>query len=257
MLNKTLFIGKYFKELDEIDSTNSFANTLIKNGEAKNGMVIFTQNQTSGKGQRENIWLSDPYKNLTFSIILKTDFIIVADQFLLNMSVSNAVLEFTKSIIDQSKHKCEIKWPNDILVDGRKISGILIENSIKNYSLNWTIIGIGYNLNQKKIQIFNRSKFQAISATDLTMDYYDIEEHLENLCCIIEKWYLILRGNQFKEIINAYKSNLYGLNKELEFKWKGEIETFKIIGVGRNGNIEIINKVGLKMDIPFNQLKYN
>jgi len=70
MVDKTIFVGKYFKELESVDSTNSFAAELVKKNEAKHGMIVFTTHQTNGKGQREKVWNSEPKKNLTFSLTI-------------------------------------------------------------------------------------------------------------------------------------------------------------------------------------------
>ena len=115
--------------LDTIDSTNSEA--LRRLPELPGGTVLAAREQTAGRGQRGNTWFTDPGKNLTFSIILKNLPLSALEAVRLNFLTSVAVASFLES----HGVKAAIKWPNDIYVDGRKICGMLIENSLPLHSL--------------------------------------------------------------------------------------------------------------------------
>lgn len=137
MKNKTDIIW-----LDSIDSTNDEARRRILT--LDNLSVLSALEQKGGRGQRENKWHSAPNQNLTFSIILKQPPIKAANQFCISEITAVTLVKFLSDygII------ADIKWPNDIYVSGKKICGILIENSLKGQSIEWTIIGIGLNVNQ-------------------------------------------------------------------------------------------------------------
>ena len=138
--------------LDTVDSTNNEVRRRISG--LDNLSVLSVMSQTKGRGQRGNIWLSEPGENLLFSVILKyserlgdTDLIppvLAYDQFVISQLTSLAVVDLlaTHDIV------ARIKWPNDIYAGDEKICGILIENSLKGSEIDWSIIGIGLNVNQ-------------------------------------------------------------------------------------------------------------
>ena len=152
-----LFIGRNVIKLDTVDSTNRYANDLLNcnfnDGSVKkiyDGTVVLARTQRSGKGRRGNNWESEPCKNLTFSIILYPGFLKASDQFRLNKVISLGIYDHVRSIIMQHDEKCDrtvsIKWPNDIYAGSDKISGILLENAIRQDKISHSIIGIGLNI---------------------------------------------------------------------------------------------------------------
>jgi BirA family biotin operon repressor/biotin-[acetyl-CoA-carboxylase] ligase len=100
--------------------------------------------QTAGRGQRGNGWSSRRGENLIFSIVLKNPEVPAREQFVINEITSLSVADF----LAMHGISARIKWPNDIYVGKRKICGILIENSLKGMEIDWSIIGIGLNVNQ-------------------------------------------------------------------------------------------------------------
>ena len=121
-------------------STNNEAMTLIKEKKSEHGLVINTYAQTKGRGQHQNSWHSQDGQNLTFSMILHPQFLAPTEQFQLTMLCSLSITSFLTSL---SGKMFDIKWPNDILYQNKKICGILIENIIKGKALAHSIIGIG------------------------------------------------------------------------------------------------------------------
>ena len=133
--------------LDTVDSTNDEARRHIS--DIDNLSVLSALEQTAGRGQRGNRWTSRPGENLTFSIVLKSPVLMADDHFALNEIAALSVTDF----LSIYGIKAEIKWPNDIYVDGRKICGILIENSFRGKSISTSIIGIGLNINQRNFDV--------------------------------------------------------------------------------------------------------
>ena len=132
---------------DSVDSTNNEAKRRIDS--LADLSVISAVEQTAGRGQRGNIWLSDPGKNLTFSIAVKYGGELFADaspenEFVINGIISLSVVE----LLAVHGIDARIKLPNDIYVNGKKICGILIEHSVLGSSLVHSIIGVGLNVNQ-------------------------------------------------------------------------------------------------------------
>src|SRR4051812_18760955 len=145
---ETLFIGKNILFLPETDSTNSYAIELLKNVNPPDGTVVHTARQLRGKGQRGAAWTTEPVSNLTISIIVKPAFLSLANQYFLYIVSALAVHDTTAEFLAPRQFDIKIKWPNDILVNRKKIAGILIENRITGNLINASVIGIGINVNQ-------------------------------------------------------------------------------------------------------------
>ena len=128
--------------LERVDSTNDEARRHIS--EIDNLSVVSALEQTKGRGQHGNTWLSMPGENLTFSLIVK-DFRIKANE---QSAISQATALSLTKLLGRYGIEARIKWPNDIYAGDNKICGILIENSLKGMEIDWSIIGIGLNVNQ-------------------------------------------------------------------------------------------------------------
>ena len=128
--------------LERVDSTNDEARRHIS--EIDNLSVVSALEQTKGRGQRGNTWLSLAGENLTFSLIVK-DFRIKANE---QSAISQATALSLTKLLGRHGIEARIKWPNDIYAGDNKICGILIENSLKGMEIDWSIICIGLNVNQ-------------------------------------------------------------------------------------------------------------
>ncbi len=138
----TKFIGRNFVYIDEIDSTNTF---LLKTTEfTENGTVLFAEFQSEGKGRRNRQWKSEKGQNLTFSVLL-TENINAETPNLYSFAASLAVVYALENLYQL---KPEVKWPNDVLVNNKKIAGILTETTFQDSSITKMVIGIGINVNQ-------------------------------------------------------------------------------------------------------------
>src|SRR5687768_6331304 len=110
---QTLFTGRELVELEQIDSTNNYALDRIHQDSAGEGLVVVAAEQSAGKGQRGNAWLSRAGEKLTFGVVYRPAFLRVEQQFLLNKMASLAVCDFIADILQAP---VKIKWPNDIYV---------------------------------------------------------------------------------------------------------------------------------------------
>jgi len=135
----------YIIKLSAIDSTNSYLKELATHNPLENLSVVWTLNQTNGRGQMGASWISDQDKNLTFSVLVKDVLQNIESLYDLNICVAVTLIEVLK---EYNLPKLAIKWPNDILADQKKIGGVLIENTIKSTGEYLSIVGIGINVNQ-------------------------------------------------------------------------------------------------------------
>jgi BirA family biotin operon repressor/biotin-[acetyl-CoA-carboxylase] ligase len=215
-------VGKNLVFVPECHSTNTLAMELSQRGSSAEGTIVITDNQHSGRGQRGNQWVSEPGKNLTFSLILKPTFLKPDQQFRLTMVVSLAVADYVQSKVHSS---VKIKWPND-----EKICGILIENSLSGDTIQSAVAGIGLNINQTLFPNLNATSINQETAKD-----YALENELPLLLRAIEIRYLQLREGSITLLENDYLRNLYR---------KGELHTFNTIGGALNGMIEGVDQRG-------------
>ncbi len=219
-------------------STNDIAMEMVRKSDTREGTVIITDEQVKGRGQRGNEWLTTPGKNITLSLILKPNFIKATNQYFLNMAISIAVNNTIKYYLD--KLKCEIKWPNDILVNRKKIAGILIENNLTGRNLEYSIVGIGLNVNQLD---FNGLKGTSLKQ-ELEVDF-SLREVLQKLIENIEAYYLKLKASKNSEIKEEYLESLLGYKTRLrfrsEYEFDGLIEDVSdtgILSVFINGSVK-------------------
>ncbi|MGB0914655.1 MAG: biotin--[acetyl-CoA-carboxylase] ligase [Crocinitomicaceae bacterium] len=150
-------IGRKIIHLDSVDSTNNYTANLVRENNIGHGTVILADEQFAGRGQRASEWVVKPGENLTFTVFLDNVNVAVVDQFVLTQIVSLSLVE----VLSQFNLNPEIKWPNDIFVNGKKIAGVLIENQLKSNLIKSSIIGIGLNVNQTDFYDFIATSVKA------------------------------------------------------------------------------------------------
>jgi BirA family biotin operon repressor/biotin-[acetyl-CoA-carboxylase] ligase len=228
---KTLFLGKNIVFVPDCHSTNSFALNLCHDSSIHDGTVVITDCQTAGRGQRGNTWEAEPGKNLTFSIIIKPIFLSVREQFYLNIFTSLAVYDLLR---DKTNAAISIKWPNDVLVDAKKISGILIENHIQGHQVSQSVIGIGLNVNQVNFSVNTATSFREIVNHD-----QDLSAILEDLLVCIEARYLQLRQQKLSSLKDQYLAAMYWRHEKHVFTSDGNLFEGVIMGIDNDGKLLI------------------
>ena len=229
-MNK-FFLNKKL-HFDTLNSTNETLGQLSKKIELQNGFYITADYQKSGKCQNNDKWDSNPKENLLISIFLNLD-LNIENLFMLNQLASLAVLDTLSKFLEQ---KIEIKWPNDVYVDSKKISGILINNIVKGGIINSSVIGIGINVNQTN---FNQ-KYIATSMKLLNKKDFELNEIEKMLMKNIKKQSMILLEKKVSLLSSRYNNHLYGKNLDSLFILNKKRIYAKIIEVNQNGKIKLM-----------------
>ena len=221
---QTSFIGKNIEYFSFTDSTNDDASELISNNEAPHGTLLITDYQKKGRGRRDNKWLSTPGDNLTFSLILKENNNSHLGLFSILSGV--ALIEGIKKFADIT---CYLKWPNDIMLNDKKIGGILIERKKKN-SDTYLIIGIGLNVNQEEIP----TELQHI-ASSLRIENSTPIQREPLLAFILNEFEKLYKNNQKKWISN-WKKYCGHINKKITFHRDNTLIKGYFLDIDNDGN---------------------
>lgn len=169
-----------YVHVPETGSTSTLASSLTP-PPAGRCVVVYADRQSAGRGQRGNSWESEPGKNLTFSMVYTPERWPATMQFTLSMAVALGMYDALKGLV--AGDCVRIKWPNDIYFNDYKISGILIENSLKGGDLSRSIIGIGLNVNQTE---WLSDAPNPLSLRQITGRQYDLTSVLERVAeCVV------------------------------------------------------------------------
>lgn len=141
---ETEWLGTEFQYLEQTDSTNTLLRR-VPTDELVHGTVLLADRQLKGRGQFQREWLSEPFRNLTFTVGLKP-----AATRAPSLITPSAALAVVTVLNEEWGDRFYIKWPNDIMVEGRKLGGILTECVFNGSRLDRVLIGIGLNVNQTR-----------------------------------------------------------------------------------------------------------
>jgi BirA family biotin operon repressor/biotin-[acetyl-CoA-carboxylase] ligase len=198
-------LGKKIHSFAEIASTNLHAYQRAQEGGAE-GEVFIAEAQTNGKGRMGRSWVSPPYLNLYLSVILRPE--LRPDQApQMTLMAAVAVAETIQSFLGFAP---EIKWPNDILVKGKKLSGILAESSAEPTRLFFVVLGIGVNLNYPRERMPEAIRESATSLMILTQKPVDRSLFARELIQDLDRWYGEFESQGFAAIRQRWES-FFGL----------------------------------------------
>ncbi|MBA3649027.1 MAG: biotin--[acetyl-CoA-carboxylase] ligase [Chitinophagales bacterium] len=216
----------------DLTSTNEHAAALIQQQDVIEGTLIRADFQSGGKGYAGNSWQSEKGKNLLLSIILKPKFLPAKRQFFLNQVISLAVAATVEDFV--IKENVKIKWPNDILFGEKKIAGILIENSVQGNFIQYSIVGVGLNVNQIN---FSGLQKKATSMACITGKKFSLNKVLDDLCEKLEYRYLQLKNNHVDQIQKDYMKQLFRVEEESDYSTAGKTFMGKIVGLTAEGKL--------------------
>lgn len=224
MISKGSFIT-----LGSIDSTNNFALEAVRSGMAAHGMTWFARFQSSGKGQLGKKWESAPGENIIMSTAFQPGTIFQEKLFHFNALISLVCLKLLK---EKTGLEIKLKWPNDLYVGDKKLGGILIENIFRGNSWNWSVVGIGINVNQC---FSDHPDLKASSIFDLTGEKNDPEALAKELHIRLMNETDNCNENMIFHLTESYNNHLYKKDDLVRLK-KGNLSFETIVtGVDENG----------------------
>lgn len=233
-----------------IQSTNSDLKRLLSEDvNLPHLTVVSTAFQTSGRGQRENSWESENGKNLLFSLLLRPISLKATEAFAISRIVSVAIVKFLGKYVSE----VSIKWPNDIYWRDKKICGILIENSIMGEYLDTSVVGVGFNINQRE---FSQNLPNPVSLTNITGKEFLLDNMLAGVVAAIEEEFVSYLEDGAKKTNDIYHQLIYRLNTKALYKVaEGTVEA-EIQGVCSDGRLILKHSDGNLRYYAFKEVTY-
>jgi BirA family biotin operon repressor/biotin-[acetyl-CoA-carboxylase] ligase len=233
-LLKTNRLGKSIHAFDEQDSTQDYANAL-PNIESVHGTIVIARKQKMGKGRMGRSWIS-PKGGLWMSIIFRPEFSvnsIIFTQFMGSLAIAEAIMEVTNI-------RCTLKWPNDILINEKKVCGILVDVNLESED-KIIVMGVGLNANIETSLVNDNLTDDSIKATSLKKEYGN-EIDLVNLTkAIIDRveyyYYDLLSTGKTMEIIDLWKKNSDIIGKRGIVYDGNEKVVGKVIDIDKDGSL--------------------
>ena len=209
---------------------------MLKRSQPMEGTCVVTDYQSEGRGQRSNVWCSNPRENLLASFILYPPSRLAQQPFLLSkavaLAVRNTVASFTTGNV-------QIKWPNDILIDGKKTAGILLENQWAGNNWQSSIAGIGINVNQKEFALEKATSLAISGNQSASVDTVLIELQRR----LFQEYALLCNGSD-RNIDDNYHQHLFGTEEYYLYQSSDGNLKAKIVRVGEDGRLEIVTENG-------------
>ena len=230
---RTSYIGRNYIHFTSIDSTNLYCKRNFKS--LSHGSVIVSEEQTNGKGRLDRNWYSPAKQGLYFSLLLKPT-INLKDAPKISIIAATATCIALKNL----GYNPYIKWPNDIIINNKKICGILSELIGDMYSINALIVGIGLNVNNSLNEFSNDIKEKASSLKIENGFSLNRSEILAEILNIFEDLYTEFTFNNFSDIYEKYKSFSLLIDKEV-FLLKNS-NKYKVIvkDINSDGSIKVL-----------------
>jgi BirA family biotin operon repressor/biotin-[acetyl-CoA-carboxylase] ligase len=232
----TRLIGKKVYYFDTLSSTMDIAMKLGMEG-AQEGTVVVAEAQTKGKGRLGRSWLSPKYKGIYFSLILRPQ-VLPQECPLLTLLAAVSVVEGVrrKTAID-----LQIKWPNDLLVHGKKVAGILTELKAETDGISFIVIGVGINVNNDGKSLIP----SASSLKECRKEEVSRVELLQEILRAIEENYTLFKEQGSAQIIEKWRNDNVTLGKRVKVIGRDELLEGDAVDIDADGGLLVRNDSGM------------
>jgi len=239
---KTQMFGKeilYYPKLK--GSSNKKAGELIREKRIPAGTVVIASLQTEGKGRRGKVWES-PSGGTWFSIIIKPNMSIQETarlSLVFAVAISNALDRYVPL-------KTELKWPNDVYYQGKKLCGILLETSGEIDQVDYVVVGVGINVNLGKESFSELTREKATSLLIASGRRYKLENVLVDVLVSMEKYYNLLLAQGFNTILHEFKDKCFHLNQNVAIQVVHQVVKGKNLDIDEMGSLLVKTENGVE-----------
>ena len=241
---KTKLIGKRVYYFEEIDSTQNFAQQIALN-KKEDGTIIIAERQTDGRGRLERKWTS-PKGGITFSIIIHPKFDVSSSTLVPILSA----VALSKSIKSVLGIETEVKWPNDITMNGKKVAGILVDASFQANSIDYLILGVGINfdIDAKKLEkrLSKTPNFYGINSLREENDKTPPKLLLKEFLLQLEKNLLRLDNGKKSQIVKEWTKKAAGIGKKIIINTSDGKVSGISQGIDNDGALKLKTRKGIK-----------
>ncbi|HTZ39848.1 MAG TPA: biotin--[acetyl-CoA-carboxylase] ligase [Syntrophales bacterium] len=234
-------IGRRIEYREEVESTNTEALQLAQQ-DAPEGTVVIAEAQSAGRGRLTRSWESPPSMNLYLSVILRPD-VPAQSASLIPLAVGVAVADV---ISQYCPGQVRLKWPNDVLVGGKKICGILAEMRTKADRVAFVIAGIGVNINMKKLHFPRELRETATSLQIETALEIDRLDFAVRLLEALERWYRIYLNGGQDYVRQSWLKYADIIGKRIEVVYQSDTQRGTVVGLDENGALLLEGETGLQ-----------
>ena len=250
-MNDEVFLQKQF--LPEVASTNAWLMEHLRAMRGRNERVpdlwaVYTDFQTAGRGAGTNTWHSSRGANILTSICFDTG-LAAADQFVFNLWFATSTRRFLSKYVPDVL----IKWPNDMYVHDNKLAGDLTEHALSGSRLDYTVAGIGINVNEER---FPENIPHPTSLFLETGKHFEVETVLDEYLSVLQERRPLLSLDHAAELRDEYLSHLYRLNEPHPYLVHGERITGTIRNIDRFGRLVLEHEDGAIMTCGFKEICY-
>lgn len=227
-MSAPLQIGNTVLHYKQTASTNDLAKQLIQHHSVPNGTVVVTAYQSQGRGQQNKGWESESGKNLLCTFIINERDLYFQHQIFFNMAVCCAVRKCIANLVPA--HTVNIKWPNDMYVNKKKIAGILIENMVVGETWKNSMLGIGINVNQIHFAHESATSIQLLNETNT-----DVNDVLSALSKQLTEYLTAMNDGSKETILAEYNAHLLQIGETSRYIANGLEKEAKLLGIDQHG----------------------
>jgi BirA family biotin operon repressor/biotin-[acetyl-CoA-carboxylase] ligase len=237
----TYTVGRHIHLYESVASTNEALRDFARAG-APEGTVVLAEQQTAGRGRAGKVWFSPPGVNLYASVLFWPRIPATSAapfSFIASLALTDAIRELGLS--------AGIKWPNDVLLQGRKVAGTLAEGSAEGDRLAYVILGVGVNVNVDRETLRDGLGEAAQSATSLREALghpVDRNAFTAALLCCLDEWLIRHRGEGEAALLHAWRDRDIVTGRRVEVRDGSRIVTGRAHGIDGHGQLEVEDSLG-------------
>ncbi len=238
---RTDIIGGEIVTLERTASAMDIAKKMLNEG-AVEGTVIFVDEQTLGRGRSGKKWFCKRGKGLLLTVVLRP-VLQPENSYLLMFITAVAIVQ---TIRDMFKLPIEIDWPNDLVINNKKLGGIIVETQDHTEQFRDYIVGIGINVNLKKHELPEQIDQPATSLIIEKEKFIDRTSFAKALLQNLDSWYLILKDERYEYIVEKWQEFCVNIGRRVNVRNANKKYTGIFQGISKNGELKLLLDNGNK-----------